>query len=422
MNGNDILWYDLSSLATHDGVASGIQRVAAGLAVGLREASGARAIRFCSFDKKRGFVAVSDDETSRILERVALGLPRPDKPRRRLVDRIRRRRRTPLAAPFAPGDVLFNPGFATYKREQQPEVAALLARLRVSYVGSVYDLVPVLFPEWWRPDQQSRYRDWLVWTGRSAALVLACSNSTRGDALRFFADEKIAAAPVETIRLGDELPHRLRAASADAARGAAQPPYVLYVSTLEVRKNHRLLFQVWRRLLAAHGRERIPDLLLAGRRGWLIDDFVTELEQCRFLDGKILWREHVEDDELARLYAGCLFSVYPSLYEGWGLPVAESLAFGKTAVVSSASSLPEVGCAFVDYHDPHDVAGATARIERMVFDRAHRESLERAIRERFRARTWAESAVELLSHVEPLFARVSGPAGTATAASRAVVR
>jgi glycosyltransferase involved in cell wall biosynthesis len=208
-----------------------------------------------------------------------------------------------------------------------------------------------------------------------------------------------------TVRLGDELPHRLRTArSAAVPRGAERAPYALYVSTLEVRKNHRLLFQVWRRLLAAHGRERIPDLVFVGKRGWLADDFVTELEQSRFLDGKIEWRERVEDDELARLYAGCLFSVYPSFYEGWGLPVAESLAFGKTGVVSSASSLPEVGCDFVDYHDPHDVAGATAAIERAIFDPAHREGRERAIRERFRARTWQETAAEVLARIEPLFA------------------
>jgi glycosyltransferase involved in cell wall biosynthesis len=399
------LWYDLSSLAEHDGPAAGVQRVAAGFAIGLRDAPAARPVRFCRFDKKRGFVALTGDDVDRLLEQVERGLGRS------LVDRLYRRflPRLPFQCPFSSGDVLFNPGFATYKPEHQVEVAALLERAGVRYVGLIYDLLAVLFPEWWRPDQQSRYRDWFRWTGRHAALVLCCSASTRRDAHRFFSEAGIDAGPIETVRLGDELPRGLAAARVAAhTEGAGKRPFVLFVSTLEVRKNHRLLFQVWRRLLGEHGSARVPDLVFVGKQGWLIDDFVTELEQSRFLDGKIVWRERVDDAELARLYADSLFTVYPSLYEGWGLPVAESLAFGKYCVASSSSSLPEVGGDFADYYDPHDVGDATARIERAIFDAAHRESRERLIRERFRARRWQESAAELLARIEQLFeARLS---------------
>lgn len=395
------LWYDLTSLAQHDGAASGVQRAAAGLAIGLREESG-RAIRFCRFDRTRGFLALGDADVDRLLDRLRRGVER-GVDARRVAEWIRRRIRKQPAfrAPFAPGDALFNPGFATYKPRHHDEIAALFERAGVRYVGFIYDLLPVLFPEWWRPDQQSRYRDWFAWTGRHAALVLCCSLSTQRDAERFFAQEEIATGPIETVRLGDELPSGLAAARrAPHAVDPAARPFVLFVSTLEVRKNHRLLFQVWRRLLAAHGAERVPDLVFVGKRGWLVDDFVTELAQSRFLDGKIVWRERVDDAELARLYADCLFTVYPSFYEGWGLPVAESLAFGKSCVASSASSLPEVGRDFVDYHDPHDVAEATARIERAIFDADHRASREKMILERFRARSWREGAAEVLGRIE----------------------
>ena len=392
------LWYDVSSLARHDGAPSGVQRAAAGLAIGLREMRADRAVRFCYFDRIRGFFAIPDAEVDQVLGRLERGSDR-GLDRRRVLDWMRRRWETnsPLRAPFAAGDVLFNPGFTTYKNRHQEKVAALLDRAGVRYVGFIYDLLPVLFPEWWKPDQQTRYRDWFCWTGRNAALVLCCSLSTRRDAERFFAEAKIETGQIAVLRLGDELSSRLVAAHGDPlAKGPSPRPFVLFVSTLEVRKNHRLLFQVWRRLIAAHGRERVPDLVFVGRRGWLVDDFVTELEQSRFLDGKIVWHERVDDGELSRLYDECLFTVYPSLYEGWGLPVAESLAFGKLCVASSASSLPEVGRDFADYHDPYDVAEATARIEKAIFDAAHREGRERSIRERFRVRTWRESAAELL--------------------------
>jgi len=398
------LWFDLSGLVRHSGAASGIQRAISGLAIGLRDALPAHPIRFCHFDKGRGFGALDDAQVERLLDGLGRALER-DRNGSGLVRRLRRRvtASAPLRSPFAAGDVLLNTGFSTYKPGQHDAVAALLDRSAVHYVGFVYDLLPVLFPEWWTLEQQARYREWFVWTGRHAAQLLCCSESTRRDALRFFADAGIATGPIATVVLGDELPREL-AAARDEVREPAAPgrPFVLFVSTLEARKNHRLLFQVWRRLLAAHGPERVPDLVFVGKRGWLIGDFVSELENARFLDGKIVWREHVDDTELALLYATCLFTVYPSLYEGWGLPVAEALAFGKYCVASNAASLPEVGRDFADYHDPHDVAGATARIERAIFDDAYRDTRQRAIGEGFRARSWQESAVHLLREIEPL--------------------
>ena len=397
------LWFDLSGLVRHSGAASGIQRAISGLAIGLRDARPAHPVRFCHFDKTRGFDALDDVQVQGLLDGLGRALER-DRSGSGLARRLRRRMTgSALRSPFAPGDVLLNTGFSTYKPDQHDAVAALLHRSAVRYVGFVYDMLPVLVPEWWTPWQQARYREWFLWTGRHAAQLLCCSESTRRDAVRFFADCALETGPIETVALGDELPRGL-AAARDEVRESEPPerPFVLFVSTLEARKNHRLLFQVWRRLLAAHERGRVPDLVFVGKRGWLIDDFVSELENSRFLAGKIVWRERVDDAELARLYASCLFTVYPSLYEGWGLPVAEALAFGKYCVASNAASLPEVGRDFADYHDPHDVAAATALIERAIFDDAYRDARQRAIRERFRARSWQESAAHLLRELEPL--------------------
>ena len=398
------LWYDLTSLTRHSGAASGIQRAAAGLALGLRAAKPDRPLRFCAFDKYRGFRSLGADAVDRTLDELRRAIEREPGAAQRVWERLRRGASSALEAPFETGDVLFNPGFSTYKPRSQQAVADLLRRARARYVGFVYDLLPVLFPEWWTTKQQARALDWFTWTGRHAALVLCCSQSTCRDAGRFFADARIETGPIEAVALGDELSRGLADARGAAGAARAAPrAFVFYVSTLEVRKNHRLLFQVWRRLLAAHGPDRVPDLVFVGKRGWLVGDFLSELEQSRFLGGKIVWRDRVDDAELARLYESCLFTVYPSLYEGWGLPVAEALSFGKGCVASSASSLPEVGRDLVDYHDPHDVAEATARIERMIFDGAHREARERRVREQFRARTWQQSAEDALVRIEPLF-------------------
>jgi len=382
---------------------SGIQRAVSGLATGLTQTHGARSLRFCWFDKQSGFATLSERDVEDLLATLGTPSDAAQETEKGLLTQLRRRvARTTLRAPFAPGDLLFNPGFTTYKPKQHAEVTALLAR--VAYVGFVYDLLPVLFPEWWTPTQQRRYRAWFEWSGRNAALLLCCSESTRRDALAFFADAQIAAGPVETLLLGDELPRALAMQRSDAGLGVAERPFVLSVSTLEVRKNHRLLFQVWRRLIEKHGPDRIPDLVVVGRRGWLIDDFITELEQSRFLDGKIVWRDRVDDAELARLYATCLFTVYPSLYEGWGLPVAEGMAFGRWCIASSTSSLPEVGGDLAGYFDPFDVPGATAVMERPILDPDFLAEKTRAVRERFVPRSWQSSAAALRERLEALAA------------------
>lgn len=393
------IWCDLSALVRHRGSVSGIQRAVSGLTTGLLETHGARSLRFCAFDKQSGFAALIERDVEDLLATLGTVGAHELEVEQGLLKRLRDRVvRASLRAPFAPGDLLFNPGFTTWKPKQLEEVATLLAR--VTYVGFVYDLLPVSFPEWWTPAQQQRYRAWFEWSGRHASLLLCCSESTRRDAIAFFEAARIATGPIETLLLGDELPRSLAAQRPAPEPVATERPFVLYVSTLEVRKNHRLLFQVWRRLLDEHGPENVPDLVFVGRRGWLIDDFVTELEQSHFLGGKIVWRQHVDDTELARLYARCLFTVYPSFYEGWGLPVAEGMAFGRWCLASDTSSLPEVGGDLAAYFDPFDVPGATAAIGRAISDPVHLAEKTRAVRERFSPRSWQTSAVALRARLE----------------------
>jgi glycosyltransferase involved in cell wall biosynthesis len=161
---------------------------------------------------------------------------------------------------------------------------------------------------------------------------------------------------------------------------------------LEVRKNHRLLFHVWKNLIAKFGKQSVPLLVLAGKKGWLIDDFISELENCEYLDGAIQWLSDVDDTDLVALYQNCLFTVYPSLYEGWGLPIAESLYFGKYCVASNSSSLPEVGGTLIDYHKPFDVETAAELVARAIRDREFLQRREMQIRQNYRPCSWQECA------------------------------
>jgi glycosyltransferase involved in cell wall biosynthesis len=216
-------------------------------------------------------------------------------------------------------------------------------------------------------------------------LILAVSNNTALDVRRFAAEEGFAPPAINVIRLADTL----RPRSVDEP--ATPREFVLYVSTIEVRKNHVLLYHVWRRLSAKYG-NRLPRLICVGRKGWLADELIYCIQNDPLTRDGILVNSDVSDTELGWLYRNCLLTVYPSHYEGWGLPVSESLASGKYCIASSTSSLPEAGGKWSDYCDPVDTLGWERLVERAIFDRAYRELRESEIQRSYRVVTWSETA------------------------------
>jgi glycosyltransferase involved in cell wall biosynthesis len=176
---------------------------------------------------------------------------------------------------------------------------------------------------------------------------------------------------------------------------------VLFVSTIEARKNHLLLFRAWRRLLAEMPDDQVPSLVFAGRVGWLVDDLLTQLDNTNHLDGRIVLVEDPSDADLAALYRGCLFTVFPSLAEGWGLPVTESLAFGKPCLIADTTALPEAGGDFARYFDPDDLNDAVRAIRAVLEDRAGLAAWTDRIAREFRPTPWSASAEALIAALLP---------------------
>jgi len=170
-----------------------------------------------------------------------------------------------------------------------------------------------------------------------------------------------------------------------------EQPYVLMTGTLEPRKN------IVRALEAAAGlpadlRERF-ELVVAGPSGW--DSGAIE-EELRRYGSSVRRLGFVPDDELPDLYGGASVFLYPSLQEGFGLPVLEAMAAGTAVVTSSLSSMPEVGGEAVRYVDPYSVEAIRAGLEELLADRGRRAELAAAGRERARTFTWERTARETL--------------------------
>lgn len=308
---------------------------------------------------------------------------------------------------FLPGTVLVNLGTSWSDRNYLLDVRTVRARDALVYVPLVFDLIPLIGPHWF---VQSLVRDYRAWFGsmlHSADGCLAISEATREDLLRTSAEWK-APMPRESVPFV-HLNGNFRQAAADAgilrAYGLEPQRYVLFVSTLEPRKNHQGAFEAWLELADSLGEEAVPRLVCVGGRGWLNEHLHQMLRERPLLRRLVLILHGIPDDVLAALYEHCLFSLYPSLYEGWGLPVSESLSYGKVPAISRISSLPEAGGSFARYFDPNMSSNIAATVCTLL-DEGTRLEAEAAIHQNYKSRTWYEAAHELVAKANEIPSRV----------------
>ena len=225
-----------------------------------------------------------------------------------------------------------------------------------------------------------------------SARLLCISESTRRDLVaRYPAAEPKAV----TVLLGvsDELGREPDPAALAEVRSRLELPerFVLATGTLEPRKNLP-------RLAEAHAQLGGADpLILTGPPGWELDRALAGVRE-RGADVRLLG--YVSDSDLTALYRLCTVFAYPSLYEGFGLPLLEAMRCGAPCVTSNVSSLPEVGGHAVEYADPLDAGSIAAALESLLADPSRREALGRAAAKRAASFTWTKTADETVALLE----------------------
>jgi glycosyltransferase involved in cell wall biosynthesis len=127
--------------------------------------------------------------------------------------------------------------------------------------------------------------------------------------------------------------------------------YLLSVGTFEARKNRILMYYVYK--LAKSRNIMLPKIVIVGRLGWRSDDIYNILKEDPDTKDNFIFMQNANDEELEWLYKNCLFTVYPSFYEGWGLPIAESVQRGKMVCASNTSSMPEIAGDLISYFNPY---------------------------------------------------------------------
>lgn len=175
--------------------------------------------------------------------------------------------------------------------------------------------------------------------------------------------------------------------------------FVLFVGTLESRKNHLLLFKAWDLLLQKYDPAKLPTLICLGKAGWLFDEAAEFLRARPALNEKIMLISSVTDDALESLYRQSMFTIFNSFYEGWGLPVTESLSFGTLPLVACNTSLAEAGGRAAVYFRDNDLDDLICKLEMLVFDDAKRQELQREASGNAKLRDWQAIAKEFLDRI-----------------------
>ena len=250
-------------------------------------------------------------------------------------------------------------------------------------VHLVYDMIPVFLPHAFGKPLPQNYTNYIFEALSLSDHILAISKSTAKDIKKFCDLQHMPSPPATVIRLGENV-----VAAVDKAykiEDLKTSEFILCVGTIEVRKNHVLLYTAYKEAL--RNGIKVPPLVIVGGIGWYVNDVVYEFTHDPELKHLVKIMNRVDDVQLSWLYRNCKFTVYPSVYEGWGLPIAESLAYGKVCISSDTSSMTEVAGDLIDYFSPYDSA-ACARLIETYLDDKQRTAKETQIRSSYSSVTW----------------------------------
>lgn len=270
----------------------------------------------------------------------------------------------------------------------------LISARRVARVATVHDLIPMLLPE-----TVTRRHRWI----RGAALagvvkwadrLIADSHATARD---LFDRYPAAVDKTRVVHLGVDprfAPASAEAVSAVRSRFALPPAYLLYVGTLEPVKNLERLFEAYG-ILSQRDPE-VPPLVIAGRRGWLYEGILRRVGELQ-LASRVVLCGFVPDEALPALLTGAMVFVFPSLYEGFGLPVLEAMACGAPVITSDRSSLPEIAGGAAVLVDPKNPAAIADGIQQLLDHSEDRKALAQQGIARASQFRWEDAARQTLA-------------------------
>lgn len=263
-------------------------------------------------------------------------------------------------------------------------------------VVTIHDLGYLAFPTAHTRARRLELHLTTLWSVRAARRIIAISQATRDDLIRQY---RVPPEKISVVYHGvapDFGPvHDTDRVAAACARYGIRPPYLLYVGTVQPRKNLARLIAAFGQVAQQTAAAADLQLVLAGKKGWLTEQ-IEQQAAAAGVAGQVHFTGFVEDANLPDLLSGALAFVFPSLYEGFGMPVLEAMACGTPVLTSSTSSLPEVAGDAALLVDPCDTSAIAAGLARLIDDAALREALRTRGIAHAATFTWNRCATETL--------------------------
>lgn len=289
-----------------------------------------------------------------------------------------------------PVDIYHEPNFLAFKA-------------RVPSVITVHDLSWIRFPEAHPEERVRSMNTYFEPALRRAGLIITDSTFVKQELIEVFG---IRPELIRPVGLGAAQIFQPRTAAQTAGvlarHGLVHGQYLLCVGTLEPRKNLHVALQSFMQLPAAL-RKRYP-LVLVGMKGWHTSS-LEKLMAPLIRSGDLKELGFVSTEDLATIFSGALTLIYPSFYEGFGLPPLESMACGVPVIASSVASLPEVVGDTGFLVDPHDARAITDAVELLIGDPARRAALSDAALQRSKTFSWARCASETVDAYRSVLGR-----------------
>lgn len=304
---------------------------------------------------------------------------------------------------LSPRDVLFSAG-SGWTSLNVEAIRKLKQRDGFRYALFCHDIIPIQFPEIYNKHDVEEFRNYYDAAFPTADLVLFGARRILQDVNAYCRAEGLALRATAVTPFGSDAVRAREAVPTSLRPGIERNHYTMLVSTIEPRKGHELLYRIWKRLLA----DGIPQaknfkLIFVGRPGWMAEHLLSEIAADRNLGDTLKIFSFADDDELAALYANAAFCVYPSLYEGYGLPVVEAFSYGKAVIASTGGAIPEVVGEFSPCLDPKDEESWYRTLRGWIEDPSLRAPYEDAIRTRYRPTTWNEASAKLFELIDAHF-------------------
>jgi|TARA_R100000501_G_scaffold5804_1_gene12778 glycosyltransferase involved in cell wall biosynthesis len=296
-----------------------------------------------------------------------------------------------LSAP-APGGTLI---LASPSNLHRPARFARMNRtLGTRTVALVHDLIPLTHPEYARPAGTARHHCRLETLKRQTAALVTNSAATAVELAQFWQGERHPA--IHASRLGIDVPPL-------GHRAQRKRPFFICVSTIEPRKNHMLLLQIWRRFAETMPADAIPELLVVGRRGWENEHILKMLERGPLTRPHVRELGPLPEPELHALIRGARALLMPSFAEGFGLPVAEALSLGTPVIASDLPAHHEAGADVPEFLGPLDGEGWAQAILDYTCD-SGRRAAQMSRMTKWRAPDWRSHLETVISVAETVTA------------------